>query len=320
MLPTFGVELPTGSELSGGTLTANLAVTGPAAATTIAGPIEIDNTTLQGSIIGSRIQGLNLFKSGGGTQIQTLRTTVNSSSADHAVQQHLWQPASDWYRNRKRHCLSSEALDFKMVATLSSNNAVGAVTNQAAKLSPASSAAFSIQLPNPRPTPTREFLSPSPEPRPVRPSAPIWAPCSSDFRWVCSHDSSGFRCFCRRIRPCHLRVSSEAHNGIQTGLRPALLERTPSALSALLRGLPDAWISCNEGENTWTPVDMVAHCSTPNTSTGCPARDRFLNRANPTLRAIQTLRPSHRAPAKSLAQLLDEFAHLRSAFSGTARS
>jgi AsmA protein len=75
LLPVFGVELPSGSQLKGGTLTANLAVTGPAAATTISGPIEIDNATLAGFDIGSKIQGLNLFKSGGGTQIQLIRTT-----------------------------------------------------------------------------------------------------------------------------------------------------------------------------------------------------------------------------------------------------
>src|SRR6185437_8098209 len=48
LLPAFGVSLPTGSQLRGGTLTANLAITGPATATTIAGPVEIDNTTLAG--------------------------------------------------------------------------------------------------------------------------------------------------------------------------------------------------------------------------------------------------------------------------------
>ena len=131
LLPTFGVHLPTGSKLSGGALTANLTVTGPAEATTIAGPIEIDNTTLQGFDIGSRIQGLNLFKSGGGTQIQTLRTTV--SSAPQATQ------FSDIYGNIPQIGTAtgsgtvspSEALDFKMVAMLSSSNAVGAVANQA---------------------------------------------------------------------------------------------------------------------------------------------------------------------------------------------
>jgi uncharacterized damage-inducible protein DinB len=38
-----------------------------------------------------------------------------------------------------------------------------------------------------------------------------------------------------------------------------LLERTPGALAALLDGLPRAWTSVNEGPNTWTVHDVVAH-------------------------------------------------------------
>jgi AsmA protein len=131
LLPTFGVKLPTGSKLAGGTLTANLAASGPVDALTVAGPIEVDNTILQGFDLGSKIQGLNLFKSGGGTQIQTLRAKVNSTPQTTEF--------SDIYGNLPQvgsatgsgSVSSSEALDFKMVATLSSSNAVGAVTNQA---------------------------------------------------------------------------------------------------------------------------------------------------------------------------------------------
>lgn len=131
LLPAFGVRLPTGSSLRGGTLTANLAVSGPATATTIAGPIEVDNTKLDGFDIGSKIQGLNLFKGGGGTQIQTLRATVASSPQLTQI--------NDIYGNLPQlgtatgsgTVAPSGALDFKMVATLSSSNAVGAVANQA---------------------------------------------------------------------------------------------------------------------------------------------------------------------------------------------
>ena len=45
LLPAAGVRLPSGSSLQGGTLTANLAITGPATAPTISGPVEVDNTT-----------------------------------------------------------------------------------------------------------------------------------------------------------------------------------------------------------------------------------------------------------------------------------
>lgn len=39
----------------------------------------------------------------------------------------------------------------------------------------------------------------------------------------------------------------------------AILARTPAALDALLRGLPDGWISAHEGGETWSPFDIVGH-------------------------------------------------------------
>lgn len=39
----------------------------------------------------------------------------------------------------------------------------------------------------------------------------------------------------------------------------AVLERTPGALRALLAGLPDGWMSADEGPDTFTPLDNVCH-------------------------------------------------------------
>ncbi len=132
LLPAFGVELPSGSQLRGGTLSADLTITGPATATTIRGPVDVEGTTLAGFDLGSKIQGLsNLFKSGGGTQIQTLKATVNSAPQITLL--------NDIYGNLPQlgtatgtgSVTPAGAIDFKMVATLSSNNAVGAAANQA---------------------------------------------------------------------------------------------------------------------------------------------------------------------------------------------
>ncbi|RJE88434.1 DinB family protein [Paenibacillus sp. 1011MAR3C5] len=38
-----------------------------------------------------------------------------------------------------------------------------------------------------------------------------------------------------------------------------VLERTPHALEALLGGLSDEWLSCNEGEGTWNAYEVVCH-------------------------------------------------------------
>ena len=80
LLPAAGVTLPSGSKLVGGTLTANLAITGPVNALTIAGPVEIDNTQLTGFDLGSKIQGMNpIGGTSNGTEIQKLSADVNNS-------------------------------------------------------------------------------------------------------------------------------------------------------------------------------------------------------------------------------------------------
>jgi hypothetical protein len=39
----------------------------------------------------------------------------------------------------------------------------------------------------------------------------------------------------------------------------ALLSHGPATFNTLLRDLPDAWTTCNEGDNTWTAAAVVAH-------------------------------------------------------------
>lgn len=38
-----------------------------------------------------------------------------------------------------------------------------------------------------------------------------------------------------------------------------ILERTPSVIKNLLWNLPNEWTSSNEGNNTWSPFDVVGH-------------------------------------------------------------
>ena len=39
----------------------------------------------------------------------------------------------------------------------------------------------------------------------------------------------------------------------------AVLERTPAAMDALLRELPEEWTRSNEGEGTWSAFDVIVH-------------------------------------------------------------
>ena len=80
LLPAAGVTLPSGSRLQGGTINANLAITGPVNALTIAGPIELDNSQLTGFDLGGKIQGITpISGTSGGTEIQKLYAEVNHS-------------------------------------------------------------------------------------------------------------------------------------------------------------------------------------------------------------------------------------------------
>lgn len=93
----------------------------------------------------------------------------------------------------------------------------------------------------------------------------------------------------------------------------SLLTRTPAALDALLRDLPQTWTHQNEGENTWTVFDVIGHLN------HCERTD-WLTRAKTILHfgESQMFAPLDRTghakeiQGKSLEQLLDEFARLRS--------
>jgi|GEM_PF-230418 len=78
-LPSVGVHLPSGSRLQGGTLTANLDVTGSTSDPIISGPIRLDNTNLAGFDLGSKLSTVTALtgaKTGSVTSIRSLSTNV----------------------------------------------------------------------------------------------------------------------------------------------------------------------------------------------------------------------------------------------------
>jgi len=93
-----------------------------------------------------------------------------------------------------------------------------------------------------------------------------------------------------------------------------LLSRTPVALDGLLRGLPSALITSNEGDDTWTAYDVMGHLAYGD-RTDWPARARMILSVGET----QTFPPFDRlgqrreSQGKSLEDLLETFAQLRSA-------
>ena len=92
----------------------------------------------------------------------------------------------------------------------------------------------------------------------------------------------------------------------------SLLTRTPATLNALLRDLPDSWTQCNEGPNTWTPHEIVAHLIHGEHTDWMPRARRILQSGD-SLPFDPFDRQGHvqESKTKSLAQLLDEFTKTR---------
>jgi hypothetical protein len=92
----------------------------------------------------------------------------------------------------------------------------------------------------------------------------------------------------------------------------ALLTRTPTALDALLRDLPELWVSRNEGEGTWTPFEVVGHLIHGEQTDWIPRTNHILAHGDSRpFEAFDRLGHVQEIEGKSLAQLLDQFAALR---------
>jgi hypothetical protein len=91
-----------------------------------------------------------------------------------------------------------------------------------------------------------------------------------------------------------------------------LLGRTPAALVALLRGLPQTFIACKEGTNTWTAMDIVGHLVYAEKADWLPRIEIILRYGES--RAFEPFdREGHarEVQGKSMEQLLNEFFGLR---------
>lgn len=92
----------------------------------------------------------------------------------------------------------------------------------------------------------------------------------------------------------------------------AVLTRTPAALNALLRGLPDIWVRRNEGKGTWSAFDIVGHLAFAERTDWMP-RVRILlenGEARP-FDPFDRFAQLKERQDKSLEELLDDFSRLR---------
>ena len=134
MLPALGVVLPKGSSLQGGTLSANLSLSGTSAKPVVTGPIHLENTKLAGFSIGSKIGAISQLvggiPSGADTVVQNMSTDVEYSSTGIQTQNiNLNVPALGVVTGSGTMVPGGGPLDYKMNASLS-----GSVTTGLAKM------------------------------------------------------------------------------------------------------------------------------------------------------------------------------------------
>ena len=89
----------------------------------------------------------------------------------------------------------------------------------------------------------------------------------------------------------------------------AILQRTPVVIDTLLRGLPDTWLTANEGVGTWSPFDVVGHLIHGERTNWMPRARMILELGESrTFDRIDRTAQFSESPGKTLADLLDELA------------
>ncbi len=100
----------------------------------------------------------------------------------------------------------------------------------------------------------------------------------------------------------------------------SLLTRTPATLNALLRDLPETWTLRNEGDETWSAFDVVGHLIHGESTDWMPRINTILKFGDSkTFVPFDRFAQERESQGKSLAELLDEFARLRTENLGEMR-
>lgn len=91
-----------------------------------------------------------------------------------------------------------------------------------------------------------------------------------------------------------------------------ILERTPTVLNSLLSDLPDHWILPNEGEETWSPYDVIGHL-VHGEKTDWISRAKIIlsEGTDKSFKPFDRFAQFEESKGKSINQLLDDFNVLR---------
>jgi hypothetical protein len=99
----------------------------------------------------------------------------------------------------------------------------------------------------------------------------------------------------------------------------AILERTPNTLRSMLTGLSQEWTDATEGPNTWSPYFNLAHLIHGERSDWI-VRAKIILAQGPNRKFTPFDMAAHLGERRPLAELLDEFARLRSENLATLRA
>lgn len=91
----------------------------------------------------------------------------------------------------------------------------------------------------------------------------------------------------------------------------AILERTPRSIEALLSGLSDNWIRTNEGEDTWSPFDVVGHLIHGEKTDWIPRLEAVLGERKKEFEPFDRFAQFEESKGKPMQVLLQEFKHRR---------
>lgn len=92
-----------------------------------------------------------------------------------------------------------------------------------------------------------------------------------------------------------------------------ILQQTPLTLRQMMGKLSDEWIAKNEGNDTWSPYDVVGHLIHGEKTDWIPRLEVILaDGENKTFEVFDRFAQFEYSKGKSLTQLLNEFESLRS--------
>ncbi|MTI86916.1 MAG: DinB family protein [Balneolaceae bacterium] len=90
-----------------------------------------------------------------------------------------------------------------------------------------------------------------------------------------------------------------------------VLKHTPHVLHLLLHDLPDQWVDNNEGDNTWSPYDIVGHLIHGEKTDWIVRTKIILEQKDTPFASFDRFAQFEASKGKDLSQLLDEFRELR---------